>query len=52
MNKDNILNDEKEKQINELALIIAKNCNNVNFDDMYDTAIAIYKAGYRKSEDN
>ena len=45
------LNNDEQNQINKIALIIAKYCNNVNFDDMYDTATALYRAGYRKNKE-
>lgn len=41
-------NNDEQNQINKIVLIIAKYCNNVNFDDMYDTATALYRAEYRK----
>ena len=38
----------REKQIEEMASIIHSKVNGANFDDVSDTVVALYSAGYRK----
>ena len=51
-NKSNIFKDKSNKQIDEMAEII---CQNTEFDTMwneiYDSANALYNAGYRKASE-
>ena len=41
----------KEKQIEEMANLIYRYCNGVNFDDVSDAVVAIHNAGYRKQSE-
>ena len=41
----------REKQIEEMASIIHSKVNGANFDDVSDTVVALYNAGYRKQSE-
>ena len=41
----------RDKQIEEMASIIHSKVNGANFDDVSDTVVALYNAGYRKQSE-